>query len=121
MARKSRTRSINPMADFVFPSNPNVGDQVTSPDGRVWQWDGSRWVVISTGGGVGPGTGGYTHTQGTANTGWIVPHNLNFRYVLVQVVDNAFNTVIPDVAYTNMNRVDLIFANPVAGTAIIRR
>lgn len=107
---------INPMADFVFPSNPAVGDRVQSPDGRIWEWDGSRWVVISTGGGV-----SYTHTQSTAITNWPVLHNLNFRYVLVQVVNSSQDTSIPDVVYTNNNRVDLIFANPVSGTAIIRR
>ncbi|PWT79177.1 MAG: hypothetical protein C5B60_00060 [Chloroflexi bacterium] len=106
------------MADFTFPSNPAVGDRVTSPDGRVWEWDGSRWSVVSTGGGGGPS---FTHTQTPAVTDWPIIHNMGFRYVLVQVVDTVGTHVIPDVVYTNTNRVDLEFANPVAGTVIIRR
>jgi len=32
-----------------FPSSPNVGDSFTSA-GRVWQWDGVKWVPASTSG-----------------------------------------------------------------------
>lgn len=104
----------------MFPSNPNVGDTFTMPDGRVFTWDGERWVLTTTGGGGGTGET-YTHIESPAATDWVVPHNMAFRYVLVQIVDTAGNTVIPDVVYTNTNRVDIIFANPVEGTAIIRR
>lgn len=37
----------------MFPSNPTVGQQHTTPDGRVWEWDGNTWVLISGGGGGG--------------------------------------------------------------------
>lgn len=103
----------------MFPSNPNVGDQFTTSDGRTFEWDGVRWILVESGGSAAGAR--YTHTQSTAATDWPITHSLNFRYVLVQVVDTAGNTVIPDVAYTNANRVDLIFANPKDGTAIIRR
>lgn len=105
----------------MFPSNPNVGDQFTMPDGRVFEWNGISWVLVSGGGGGGGAGASYTYTQSTPDTDWAITHALNFRYVLVQVVDTAGNTVIPDVDYTNVNRVDLIFANPKEGTAIIRR
>ena len=115
----------------MFPSNPNVGDQFTAPDGRVWEWDGIRWVLVQTGGGGGTGNEpgapspsgkyGYEHTQTGASTDWDILHDLDYRYVLVQVVDSAGNTVIPDVIYTNKNEVELNFANPKTGTAIIRR
>lgn len=105
----------------MFPSNPNIGDQFTSSDGRTWEYDGIRWVLIQSGGGGGVGVGGFSHTQTPAANNWAITHNLDHRYVLVQVVSNAGNTVIPDVDYTTKDKVDLIFANPVAGTAIIRR
>ena len=105
--------------DFVFPSNPNVGDQVTDPNGTVWEWDGFTWIPQESGGGG--GTAPFVFTQATPLTNWVVPHNLNFRYVLPQIVNSAGNTVISDIDYVNVNRVDLIFANPVQGTAVIRR
>lgn len=104
----------------MFPSNPNIGDQFTMADGRVFEWNGVSWVLVSSGGGGGAGAS-YVYTQSSPATDWAITHSLNFRYVLVQVVDTSQNTVIPDVEYTNVNRVDLIFANPKQGTAIIRR
>lgn len=35
----------------MFPSNPNIGDQVTLPDGRVFEWNGTSWVLVGGGGG----------------------------------------------------------------------
>lgn len=105
----------------MFPSNPNVGDEFTMSDGRTFQWNGVAWVLVDSGGGGATGAR-YTHTQSTQATDWgPISHQLNFRYVLVQVVDTAGNTVIPDVTYTDNNNVDLTFANPKQGTAIIRR
>jgi len=67
-------------------------------------------------------TGGrFEFHKSPAAKDWVIAHNLNFRYVLVQVVDDSGNTVIPDVHYTNANRADLVFATPVEGTAILRR
>jgi len=107
---------------FDFPANPSVGDQVTAPDGRVWEWNGVVWLLVAPGGGGGGTTLQHmTYTQTPPDTDWAIGHNFNFRYVLVQVVNTSGDTVIPDVAYTSVNRVDLIFANPVAGVAIIRR
>jgi len=35
----------------MFPSNPTIGEQVTLPDGRVFEWDGVRWNLVESGGG----------------------------------------------------------------------
>lgn len=152
----------------MFPSNPNIGDQVTLPDGRVFEWDGTRWVQVESGGG-GPGgtdptttkgdlivrgvsalsrlpvgtdgqvltadsvatlgvlwkTGAaaasYVHVESPASDEWVIPHNLGFRYVAVQIVSDTGNAVIADVDWVSTTRVDLIFSQPVAGTAIIRK
>jgi len=103
---------------FDFPPNPSVGDTVALPDGTTYVWDGIRWSILTTGG---LALIRYEYHQTPAATDWVIAHNLNFRYVHVQVVDDAGNTVIGDVTYTNANRTDLWFANPVQGTAILRR
>jgi hypothetical protein len=63
----------------------------------------------------------YTFTQSTEVDVWIIPHNLGRQFVNIQVVDNSGNTLIPSPEYTSVNVVTLTFANPVQGTAIIRR
>lgn len=105
---------------FDFPSNPQVGDTVSLPDGTTFEWNGTTWSRVETGGGGG-GVVRYVHTEAPASTDWTITHNMNTRYMHVQVVDDAGNTVIPDVVFTNANRLDLVFANPVQGTAILRR
>lgn len=157
----------------MFPSNPTVGQQHTTPDGRVWEWDGTMWnVVFDPGGGGGgalsdpttakgdlivrpaaapaalarlavgandqiltadstaatglawkaaPAATSFTYVKTPADTDWVIAHNLNFRYVSVQIVNASGNTVIGDIDYVSTTQCDLNFANPVAGTAIIRR
>lgn len=152
----------------MFPANPNVGDQVTLADGRVFEWDGVRWVLVSGGGGggaltdptttkgdlivrgasaitrlpvgsndqvltadsvatlgvawkTGAAAASYVHTESPAADEWVIPHNLNFQYVSVQIVNDSGNTVIGDVDFVSTTRVDLSFSKPVSGTAIIRR
>ena len=103
---------------FDFPSNPSIGDTVALPDGTTYVWDGIKWSILTAGG---MSLVRYEYHQTTPDQDWVIAHNLNFRYVHVQIVDGAGNTVIADVTYTNPNRADIWFANPVAGTAILRR
>lgn len=35
-----------------FPPTPSVGDQFTTPDGRVYEWDGSAWLIVPAAPGV---------------------------------------------------------------------
>lgn len=145
-----------------------VGEQHTMPDGRVFEWDGSIWVLVSGGGGgggltdptttkgdlivrgasaitrlpvgandqvltadstaalgvawkTGAAAASYTHVESPAADEWIIAHNLNFRYVNVQIVSDTGNTVIGDIDYVSTTQVDLNFSKPVSGTAIIRR
>lgn len=166
--RLKRRQPPQPQPRAAFPPNPNVGDQVTGPDGNLWEWNGTSWIRVEGGGPGGPlidptttkgdlivrgtaaitrlavgaegqvltadsaaslgvvwktGTSGvsYVHTESAASDEWVIPHQLNFRYVSVQIVDDSGDTVIADIDYVNTTRVDLSFANPVSGTAIIRR
>lgn len=45
--QQTSQQSISPR----FPPSPNVGDQFTTPDGRVFEWDGSAWILVAGGGG----------------------------------------------------------------------
>jgi len=110
------TDILMPPESFIFPNNPAVGDTVVTADGRVFMWNGTTWAVIATGGLV-----RHEHKETPASTDWIIVHNMHATFVHVQVVDTSGNTVIPDVRFINANRVDLVFANPVSGTAILRR
>lgn len=57
---------MTPSPFSLFPDNPFVGQRVTAPDGRIFEWNGSRWVLITSGGGGG-GTGGGSQTPWLSN------------------------------------------------------
>jgi hypothetical protein len=40
---------------FNFPDSPTLNQQVTGPNGAIYQWDGTKWIAV--GGGVGGGSG----------------------------------------------------------------
>lgn len=65
-------------------------------------------------------TGAYSEDF-TASIVWTIPHNLNEQYVLVQVVNDSGNTVIPDIEYTTADICTLRFVKPTAGTVRIRK
>ena len=53
MAR-TRARTGVPIQPFAWPGpGTTVGEQHTMPDGRVFEWDGANWVLVSGGGGGG--------------------------------------------------------------------
>lgn len=47
------------IAPLNFPPGPNAGDQYTAPDGRVFEWSGSAWLLVPA------APGGSLWTQGT--------------------------------------------------------
>lgn len=106
-----------------FPANPADGDEWIEA-GRLYRWDASisAWRL------VGPAPppedeDRIKHDQSPAANIWIVPHNLQEKYVSVQVIDPAGNTIIPDVDWpaSTVNAVRLVFCKPKDGSAIIRR
>ena len=66
-------------------------------------------------------TSSYVHEQNVASATWVVPHNLDQQHVNVQIVDNAGNTILADVDYTNLNVVTLKFSTPLTGKVIVRK
>ena len=61
------------------------------------------------------------YTQSFTNQStWIVNHNLNAQYVIVQVYDTAFDEVIPqNIDLTNNNTVTVTFPTLESGTAVV--
>lgn len=37
-----------------WPVTPTTGQQVTGPNGQIWQWDGSKWIAIPQAPAAGP-------------------------------------------------------------------
>lgn len=62
----------------------------------------------------------YVHTQSSANTVWLVVHNLNNQYVNVEPIDATGNSFVgrydyPAINFTNANALTLTFNSAVAG------
>lgn len=68
------------------------------------------------GGGGGGGGGGYRHTQSSANTSWMISHNLG-RYPNIMAVDLAGNSIWGTQFNHSLNISSLRFAQAIAGTA----
>src|SRR5262245_51064390 len=68
----------------MFPPNPNVGDRITLPDGRVFEWNGERWVLVTGG-----GTGGGDVTSVFGRTGVVVAWDGDY---FANEVTNAVDT-----------------------------
>ena len=63
----------------------------------------------------------YKHTQNIASSTWVIAHNLGEQSVSVQVNDFTGNLLLPEIVYTSINVITLLFAKPVQGTAKITR
>ena len=66
-----------------------------------------------------PGSSGlssYTHVQSVPSDTWIIDHQLGFR-PNVHVVDTNGDECEGEIHNVNLNRLDLIFSSPFAGTA----
>jgi hypothetical protein len=106
-------------------SNANIYIGGGNPT-QVLSTDGLGNLYWSNGGG-GNGTaavGYYLHTQNSANTTWVVDHNLNTQYVSVTPIF-ANSTAItghydyPNVVYNNANSVTLTFSSAITGYVAI--
>lgn len=60
----------------------------------------------------------YVHDQIASSAHWIINHTLN-RHPAVTIVDTGGTTVIGEVIYINLNRVDVIFSAPFSGKAYL--
>ena len=68
-----------------------------------------------------PGAGGdknYVHNQSSPNTIWNVAHGLA-KFAAVSVVDSGGSVVIPNVAYVDVNTVQLTFGSATSGKAYV--
>jgi hypothetical protein len=83
---------------------------------------GATGIAGPTGatGPAGPPGGSYIHTQSSANTTWVVVHNLDAQYVNVEPVDSTGNSFVgrydyPRITFNNANAVTLTFDSSVTG------
>lgn len=60
----------------------------------------------------------FIYTQSSPSAVWSVIHNLG-RYPSVSVVDSGGSTVWPDVSYTDLNALSVIFNSPTSGKAFL--
>ena len=65
---------------------------------------------------------GFIYTQGSPSDTWIITHNLQTTVPLVQVYDSLYSQIIPSsVSASTANTVEVTFAYPVTGYAIISK
>lgn len=105
-------------------SNANIYIEGGNPT-QVLTTDGLGNLYWSNGGGGGTeAVGYYLFTQNSANTTWVVNHNLNTQYVSVTPIF-ANSTAItghydyPNVYYNNANTVTLTFSSAITGYVAI--
>lgn len=63
-----------------------------------------------------PGANGFTHSQSSPATEWIVNHNLGFKPV-VEVIDTGGIPGLADIVHISINQLRIYFAAPLAGEA----
>lgn len=63
--------------------------------------------------------GEFEFTQSTAQTTWVIKHNLN-KYPNVIIMDSNGAQILQPVVYTDKNNIKITFSNPTAGKAILR-
>lgn len=75
-------------------------------------------LIQALAGGVG---GSIEFDQATPATTWAITHGLGRKFVSVQLVSDAGNTMWADIDYVDDQDLVVSFAIPKAGTAIVRR
>lgn len=86
----------------------------------------NEYIVLIAAAGEGipgpPGPAGgdvtYVHTQTVLSNNWVINHNLG-KYPSVSVVDSGNTEIIPDVRYTSLNQVSVIFGSATSGKAYL--
>jgi len=123
-AGQPRNTTSDTRADVV-PAGGIVNDRLALiTPGNPWQtgWANAAAGVVGPPAEFSPtGTEG-RHEQTTADQTWDVNHNLSAQFVNVTVIGDDNETIImPRIEYVNAMLCRLHFAEPVAGTAIVRR
>jgi len=115
--------------DALIAEHPtgNIGDSYLV-NGNLFVWIDADQEWLDVGNIRGPrgldciqATTTYLHVQSNAETEWIVTHDLGSWYVQVQVVNYSGKIVLCDVDFVDADTVRLTFANPVMGTATVRK
>lgn len=80
----------------------------------------STVTTINTGLMGPPGIGAsFEHTQGPAATPWVINHNLG-RKVAVELYTPGGMEMLGDIVHVSLNQVQISFASPTSGSALIQ-
>lgn len=67
---------------------------------------------------AGEGDKNYVHTQGSANTTWVITHNLG-KFPAVQIVDSGGTVVIGTIVHNSANQLTATFSAAFSGKAYL--
>lgn len=70
-------------------------------------------------GAAGAGAAAFRHVQGSASSTWVINHNLGIE-PQVEVMSPGSVRVNAEVIHVNLNQVQVLFAVPYAGFALLR-
>jgi hypothetical protein len=89
----------------------DVGTAPATASGTALIADGTAWQAQKI---------YHQGTVGTAATSWTITHNIGQKYVVVTIVDNLDEVIIPQsITFTDANTVTVTFNTAVAGTCIV--
>lgn len=97
---------------------------VTSIDGNTTEVTFATpeygYALVSVGGVTTATADRYLHTVSSATGSWVIDHNMGYKYVNIDVYDENDEQLIPQkVTAVSVNRVQVDFATPTSGNAII--
>jgi hypothetical protein len=87
----------------------------TTDTQQLFRSTGAAWVEI----GISALAKEYTHSQGSAATGWVVNHNLGRRPKAVAVLDSAGTAILAPYQHISVNQLVVTFGRPSTGTCIV--
>lgn len=94
----------------------NAGYYYDATDTRqLFRSTGAAWVEL----GLSTQAKEYTHSQGTAATGWVVNHNLGRFPKAVAILDSAGIAILAPYQHISVNQLVVTFGRPSAGTCIV--
>ena len=77
-----------------------------------------EYTVIDSGSGTGGGDKNYIHRQSTASAVWNVSHNLA-KFGSITIIDSSNNVVNGEVAFVDVNNLNITFSSAFSGKAYI--
>lgn len=122
VAEGSSLDNLTVSSGVTFPDTPNAAELFyRSDENKLYLYNGSQWAELSA-----LATSTYKHTQASANTTWIISHNLNSTDILFEIyIDtggSVYKPILPsDFSFTDTNTITLTFSSVQSGYAVIKK